>query len=212
MPTTPLPCLCFPQRHPWVARGGCTSLCLKLRLRAPSAPFTSTASRASRSGGHGAGQHACAFGSTGQGRMLSQASRSQAWTAGGPCACCWSAHPAPAGRPHCCCRHTGQTLLHAAFNTWELSPKEGERLEMHHDGRIPRAEGERGGHAGQAALSASTLLHWPARQAAQALVSTLGLACLACSGVRSLAAGTLDRDCMHSCSLHTVSCAQSMPT
>ncbi|KAL4420307.1 hypothetical protein ABPG77_001397 [Micractinium sp. CCAP 211/92] len=38
-------------------------------------------------------------------------------------------------------RHTGQTLLHAAFNTWELSPKEGERLEMHHDGRIPRAEG-----------------------------------------------------------------------
>lgn len=47
------------------------------------------------------------------------------------------------------CRHTGRTLLHAAFNTWELSPKEGERLEMHHDGRIPRSEGEGGAALGR---------------------------------------------------------------
>ncbi|PSC67151.1 glycosyltransferase family 5 [Micractinium conductrix] len=38
-------------------------------------------------------------------------------------------------------RNSGRSLLHAKFNTWEVSPEEGDRLDMTHDGRIPRADG-----------------------------------------------------------------------
>jgi hypothetical protein len=55
---------------------------------------------------------------------------------------CLSAPACPLGFCPVPCRHQGRLQLHASYNTWEIPAPEGDRLDMPHEGRINRAEGE----------------------------------------------------------------------
>lgn len=42
------------------------------------------------------------------------------------------------------CRHANRLQLHPKYNCWEVAAPEGDRVDMNHEGRINRAEGEAG--------------------------------------------------------------------
>lgn len=67
-----------------------------------------------------------------------------------PCFClCAPAHRSsllacPPHPPRSRHRHANGLKLHAKFNAWEVESSDGERVELVHDGRLPRKEGASG--------------------------------------------------------------------